>query len=70
MRYFLIALLVVCTVGVCARSEDSIRGNYVGDWSGALKENALAGKYESKALAGGSAVDQGDWEATPAHKAP
>ena len=135
MRYFLIALLVLFTVAVCARAEDSIRGDYEGDWSGAsgaggsfklsiaaengtpkctvtfsyageelqthvtlckidgpnieaqydfdlggnrlqstihgqLKDNALSGKYETKALADGSAVDQGDWKATPAHKSP
>ena len=134
MRTFLTALLIICTVSVCARAENAIRGDYVGDWSGAsgaggsfklsiaaengttkcnvtfsyageevkthvtvckidgpnieaqydfdlggnrlqstihglVKENALAGKYETKALADGSAVDQGDWKATP-HKAP
>jgi hypothetical protein len=131
MRNFLTALLIICTVSVCSRAEDSIRGDYVGEWSGAsgaggsfklaiaaengapkctvtfsyageevqthvtvcktdgpnieaqydfdlggnrlqstihgqLKENALSGKYETKVLADGSAVDQGDWKATPA----
>ena len=133
MRYFLIALLVLFTVAVCARAEDSIRGDYEGDCAsgaggsfklsiaaengtpkctvifsyageelqthvtlckidglnieaqydfdlggnrlqstihGQLKDNLLSGKYETKALADGSAVDQGDWKATPAHKSP
>lgn len=30
---------------------------------GELKENALTGKYQTKALADGSAVDAGDWKA-------
>ena len=129
MRFFVAAFLVCCMVSVCARAEDVIRGDYVGDWSGSSgaggsfklsiapdggtpkctvtfsyageevkthvtvcktdgpnievqydfdlsgnrlqstihgerKENALAGKYETKALADGSAVDQGDWKAT------
>ena len=37
MRYFPIALLVLFTVAVCGLAEDSIRGDYEGDWSGALK---------------------------------
>jgi hypothetical protein len=135
MRYLLTALVMIFTVSVCARAQDAIRGDYVGDWSGAsgaggsfrlsivaensapkctvtfsyageevkthvtackidgpaleaqydfdlggnrlqstihgqLKQNALTGKYETKALADGSAVDQGDWKAIPAPKAP
>jgi hypothetical protein len=131
MRYFLSAVLVFFMLPVCIRAEDAIRGDYVGDWSGASgaggsfklsiaaengtpkctvtfsyageevkthvtvcktdgpnieaqydfdlsgnrlqstihgqrKENALSGKYETKTLADGSAVDEGAWKATPA----
>lgn len=135
MRTLLSALLIICTVSICVRAEDAIRGDYIGEWSGAsgaggnfklsiaaenrtpkctvtfsyageevtthvticktdgpnieaqydfdlggnrlqstihgqLRDDALAGKYETKALADGSAVDQGDWKATAAPKAP
>ena len=131
MRYLLSAVLVLFMLTVCIRAEDAIRGDYVGDWSGASgaggsfklsiaaengtpkctvtfsyageevkthvtvcktdgpnieaqydfdlsgnrlqstihgqrKENALSGKYETKTLADGSAVDEGAWKATPA----
>ena len=34
--------------------------------NGELKEKTLQGKYQTKALPDGSAVDEGDWKATAA----
>jgi hypothetical protein len=65
---------VKTNVTVCKTDGPNIEVQYDFDMSGnrlqstihgQRKENALAGKYETKALADGSAVDQGDWKATP-----
>jgi hypothetical protein len=37
---------------------------------GERKGSALEGKYQTKALADGSAVDEGDWKAAPAQRTP
>ena len=61
-------------VTICKTDGPNIEAQYDFDLSGnrlqstihgQRKENALAGKYETKALADGSAVDQGDWKAMP-----
>jgi hypothetical protein len=37
---------------------------------GERKGSVLEGKYQTKALADGSAVDEGDWKAAPAQRTP
>jgi hypothetical protein len=131
MRRFVLSSFFVLTLCASAYADDTIQGNYVGDWNGAAgaggkfklsvapdggkrkctvsfeyagqevstnvtlckiegpkieaqydfdlggnrlqstihgdrKGSALEGKYLTKALDSGSAVDEGDWKATPA----
>jgi len=131
MLRLVLPTLGILVLSVCALGDDAIRGNYVGDWSGASgaggkfklavaqedgkakctvsfeyageevktnvtvctidgrkiesqydfdlagnhlqstingerKGSGLEGKYHTKALADGSAVDEGDWKASPA----
>jgi hypothetical protein len=67
---------VKTTVTLCKTSASNIEAQYDFDVDGnrlqstihgELKDNALTGKYQTKALADGSAVDEGDWKAEPAH---
>ena len=66
---------VKTTVTLCKTSASNIEAQYDFDVDGnrlqstirgELKDNALTGKYQTKALADGSAVDEGDWKAAPA----
>src|SRR6185503_5630767 len=63
------------TVTLCKTSASNIEAQYDFDVDGnrlqstihgELKGSALTGKYQTKALADGSAVDEGDWKAAPA----
>jgi len=67
--------IVVLAFAAGLLAADAIEGKYLGDLSGnrlqstihgERKGNALAGTYQTKPLAGGAQVDEGEWKAAPA----